>query len=893
MSTYNEIEEGSIILAPSYLHPLIRQELLKQRNGYISIQVLSASSWLTSHIQPGSESKTSMLFHYAHVLKSIQSQLTIFSSMISSWSFLEECSSFITSMKEYDILPDDLPMNDESQIERKNIIEAIYPIPQPIDDEKRALKLLMQDEDSCKHIYIAPSFTTLYEKQRNDILIAHGAHIITREIPEPEISFFHSVNLRQEIEACAQYIIEHKLSANDINITLASSTYKPFLEQIFKRYQIPYTMFSRSQASDIVKKFNILLSYCDQPNKQNLMEVLTAGIYRLPYLKELCGYLEVFDKDIHDDFNHIHKASISGDFISIDEYNRLKKQEEHAQEAKSILYPKLQELLRINDLAQLSKQIYQTISEHAPKHITSITIFKNIQTVLKDALPYIKSKADIPFLISALDTIKETSRDRTICGCLIHDLNHPLPYRTYHFMLGLTQSDYPKFPNKSGIFNEDYYQFINYPTMDERYAHHMHQLDQQIHSSAYLILSYPQGDFNGKGKEAALEIETLAKQKSKEYPLITHEKKVNLQANLNRDTAESLYLHDQEIRGSVSAFERYAGCPFSYFIRYGLHIKEPMDASSSNAHLGTLAHFILEELVNKEGKNYIQSDDDTIKALLHEKIEEACLIYPSSSAAFHLIEQRLFISLKNTLEILKDMEEHTSFEPFKTEYEFHRRIPIDETNCIHLKGFIDRIDHNGEALRIIDYKSSAKTLSEKNVFTARQLQLLTYAMVAQDDFKLPCAGVYYHSLKSENNNIAAGKMNRRQKMFVPFNEEDYEEQRTRAQRLNGWHMSENLERLDDDARHIASLTQNKDGMINARKIYSMDGVSNLLLTLYQRIAQEMLSGNIKIEPDDDACMFCKYHDICRFHGFPITKEPLAEVNDDFYIKGGKADDEME
>ena len=44
--------------------------------------------------------------------------------------------------------------------------------------------------------------------------------------------FYHAVNKRQEIEGCAQYILQHDISAQDIQITLTDTTYAPIVKQI-------------------------------------------------------------------------------------------------------------------------------------------------------------------------------------------------------------------------------------------------------------------------------------------------------------------------------------------------------------------------------------------------------------------------------------------------------------------------------------------------------------------------------------------------------------------------------------------------------------------------------------------------------------------------------------
>ena len=48
-----------------------------------------------------------------------------------------------------------------------------------------------------------------------------------------------------------------------------------------------------------------------------------------------------------------------------------------------------------------------------------------------------------------------------------------------------------------------------------------------------------------------------------------------------------------------------------------------------------------------------------------------------------------------------------------------------------------------------------------------------------------------------------------------------------------------------------------------------------MIHLFTHITDKILSGDIACEPSNDACTFCPYHDICRFHGYVKIKEPIV------------------
>ena len=53
-------------------------------------------------------------------------------------------------------------------------------------------------------------------------------------------------------------------------------------------------------------------------------------------------------------------------------------------------------------------------------------------------------------------------------------------------------------------------------------------------------------------------------------------------------------MKDDVLKGSISSLERYIHCPFSYFLRYGLGLREPMQYTFSDSYAGTLSHYVLE-----------------------------------------------------------------------------------------------------------------------------------------------------------------------------------------------------------------------------------------------------------------------------------------------------------
>ena len=199
-------------------------------------------------------------------------------------------------------------------------------------------------------------------------------------------------------------------------------------------------------------------------------------------------------------------------------------------------------------------------------------------------------------------------------------------------------------------------------------------------------------------------------------------------------------------------------CPFSYFLTYGLKIREPIEYEFSQSRIGTLTHYILESIVNRHGKDYPHVLLTEIEALMDEQLHHMVQIYPTFQLQLPLLKQRLMNTIQYNLNYMKEMEAHAHIAPYACEHEFWWDIPTKQNITLCMHGFIDRIDASEGYIRIIDYKSSPKSLSLSDVQAGLQLQLLAYALYAKETFQKEVLGVYYYSFLIDTLSAAAGKI---------------------------------------------------------------------------------------------------------------------------------------
>ena len=868
MTFLQTLGPGSTLIAPAYLHAALREELLKTRSGMLGLKLNTLQGWLQQQANVAVPSRHVALYQYKQRIQTILPQLKIYREVADSPVFLNECRSFLDSIYFWNIPQSELPQESEAQKELFAILSQLTDIAVPSKQQRAALTNIKTKR--LDDLHILDVYHTLEEEQLIQALVAQGAQRCTPPVYEPMPLFFHAVNKRQEIEACAQYIIEHDLDADDIHITLANATYKPILAQIFQRYQIPYTLLQDSHASILPHRFSALFSYYLKPDTENLLRVLDCGVVHMEQLQQI------------EDEGHILDAL---------ELAKLQKLEEEAELVRQQLVVYLRPLKQPISMEAMIQTAASYVRESLRRDDADTKILLDIEAMLKELHPYILEKEDIAFFLYFLDGMTQSSAPTERSGAIVCDLRQSPFCRKHLFVLGCTQKDYPAFQTKKGIFDENYHALISaYPSMERRYQFYLKQISAMLYAAPSVYVSYPLGTYEGKGMEAALEIEDYVQKQhanpkagSVAYPLYSSYEPVSTNITLSPEMAQALFVKDKMIRGSISALERYVKCPFSYFLRYGLSLREPMKVGFPDSYAGTLAHYLLETFTGKYGKAYTKVAEEKIEEVLMKEIRIMQDVFPSLEKKLENVAQRILTSMTQTLGLLDDFEQHSILSPYLREKEFHYSIPLGDDISLALKGYIDRIDASDEFLCILDYKSSAKMLSEANVFAALQLQLLTYSIVCSKEFHKRVIGSFYVSLKNENIPYTAGKLSRRKPVtHLPSSKEEYEEIRHKAHRMNGWVMDSDIQALDDNGAHIVGVSQNKEGIIKPRKLYDLGSIERYFTKMYQMIGNRIINGDIRCLPMEEACMFCSYYEICRFKGIYAEKTQLVEVEDDIY-----------
>lgn len=344
---------------------------------------------------------------------------------------------------------------------------------------------------------------------------------------------------------------------------------------------------------------------------------------------------------------------------------------------------------------------------------------------------------------------------------------------------------------------------------------------------------------------------------------------------------------------SISKLERYAQCPFSYFIQYGLKAQERKEYSFTAPDLGSFIHSILDTFsksLNKDKLNWHEIDENYIRNKVSIIVDEMMSKIPgfilNSSERYKYLAYRLKKMLVSAISIISMQIKQGNFEPVDYEVSFRKdgkyppiKIILNDGEEITLVGQIDRIDElekdDMKYIRIIDYKSGDKSINLTEVYYGLQLQLLVYLDAIIDSDK--------H--KKSNLKPAAILYNRIDNPIVRSNEDQRDavinEEILKKLRMNGLvlkdvdiigEMDMSLKEGERTTSLIIPANLDKNGNIGRYTKGVTEPEFDILREYVKyevkKLCERMVGGDISIIPcknkNGTSCDFCTYASICQF-----------------------------
>ena len=354
------------------------------------------------------------------------------------------------------------------------------------------------------------------------------------------------------------------------------------------------------------------------------------------------------------------------------------------------------------------------------------------------------------------------------------------------------------------------------------------------------------------------------------------------------DTENIQKLYGDTLKTSVSRLEQYRSCPFSYYLKYGLNLSERQEFKVQALDTGSFMHDVIDSFFDKlqerdiKIKGLEQEDiDKIVDEIINEKLSLKKNYIFTSIPKYIVLANRLRKVIKKSMKYIIDSLKYSDFEVMGHEMEFKNgkeypaiQISLDNGKRVEVTGKIDRIDiakaPDGNYIRIIDYKSSAKDINLNEVIAGLQIQLLTYLDAVCSIEDLIPAGAFYFNLIDPS--IKATKQ---------LDEQKIEDEIRKQFKMKGLILADvdivkKMDKtLETGNSNIVPAYINKDGnLANRASTITRQQFENLQKytnKIIKQISNEILTGDISVKPyyklkqGKTPCEYCKYKSICNFN----------------------------
>ena len=358
----------------------------------------------------------------------------------------------------------------------------------------------------------------------------------------------------------------------------------------------------------------------------------------------------------------------------------------------------------------------------------------------------------------------------------------------------------------------------------------------------------------------------------------------NIPENIKQENINKLY--GNTLKTSISRLEKYRGCPFSYYLQYGLKLKEKETLKIQSFNTGSFMHETIDnffEYVKQEKIEIAELEEEQILEIVSKIIDESLKLNKNfiftATTKYKILVKRLKKIIAKALKYIIQTIINSDFSVEGTEVEFGEKgryepiiLELENGKKVEIRGKIDRIDtakeEDGKYLRIIDYKSSAKNIDLNEVYAGLQIQLLTYTdAICRIEDIMP-AGIFYFTLLEQ-----MVKTERR------INEEEIEELIRKNFKMKGLIIADvkiikmNDNTLKSGSSKLVPAAITTKGTVNEKWTNGVKQEEFLLLQKYiyktiKDISKEILSGKIDLKPYNKQgrtpCEYCEYKSICGF-----------------------------
>jgi len=374
-------------------------------------------------------------------------------------------------------------------------------------------------------------------------------------------------------------------------------------------------------------------------------------------------------------------------------------------------------------------------------------------------------------------------------------------------------------------------------------------------------------------------------------------------AQLDRSVITELF--GSRIRSSATRLSAFAACPYQYFARYILELKERKEFKFEPLDLGIFYHRVLDALLkrlNTEKQVFATIQNDELIKFLKDEITKLVKKDSFISNFNRRSPHNAFIinSASETLEecvlSVAQIVQAGSFRPTLSEVCFGQvkdtsetlgeyALEISDKRKLFLDGKIDRLDFaniDGKKLAIIfDYKRKETLFSWSKLYYGLDMQLPIYLLAimnAKDSKVKEAVGAFYIPVEVPAKQAALDELSEKTNIFG-----------YKAKGIFNGNFAQHLDKYASKDSKFYNFYVTKDGYpygsYDSRGALRPADYEQVLKFTEKKIiqlAQEILSGKIEVEPyrlnQSSPCSYCKYKPVCRFDWQINDYNPLISLN---------------
>ena len=249
---------------------------------------------------------------------------------------------------------------------------------------------------------------------------------------------------------------------------------------------------------------------------------------------------------------------------------------------------------------------------------------------------------------------------------------------------------YPKLEEKSDVMGKKYEiinEKITYEELIENMAHARES--EKIEDIWYLIYNYYKQNNNWKN-QLQQDIQAL------NY--------TNLPQKIEKENIDKLY--GNTLKTSISKLERYRSCPFSYYLQYGLKLKEKEELKIQSFNTGSFMHETIDEFFQKVREEKVElaelEEEDILKIvsnIIDENLGQTKNYIFTATAKYKVLVRRLKKIVSKALKYIIQTIIYSDFSIEGTEIEFGKKgkyepiiLNLENGKRVEITGKIDRID---------------------------------------------------------------------------------------------------------------------------------------------------------------------------------------------------------